>query len=589
MKIKDIFLLPQTINRIVKDYPSVIEKNKQISSELDVVSKKKETLEMAFMGKSKEPFKFNVQPNGQSFGAGGNAKNRRRFNGQISFQDLRAFSVTYDIARAAINARKRQVGRLSWNIVPIDPKQNPDSLKDQIKLVTDFFKHPKSQYSSFRQLVNMMVEDLLVLDAMVLYKVKDQEDNLVELLPTDGATINLRITDEGRTPLPPTPAYEQWVNGKKTGSWTVEEMVYQMINPRTNTPYGLSPLESLIIDVHSALSSQLANLSYLQEGNIPEGLYKVPKEWSEDQIQSYQSWFDALMAGNAKYTSRIKFLPGGEGSGYVPTKKIEDMRFKEFEEWLAIKTAAMFQVPPKDLGITMDVNKATSVDQTEVSKNFGLLPIVNLLEETFDNIITQDFGFEDIRFDFTDIDEKDNEIEAKIAKQYIPIGVLSINEVRQDFLGKEPIEGGDHYIQTGAGPIFIDDTKAGERNPVKGNVVEPKKEEKENKKEDKKEEKKEKIASINYFGDLRKWRKKAIKQFKSGKEITYFKSEIIPNDIRIKVEDNLDKVDSVGSIDKIFEPLVDQETEKVMKAATELQKEISSILYEQTTENSIST
>ena len=44
---------------------------------------------------------------------------------------------------------------------------------------------------------------------------------------------------------------------------TNDELIYRIMNPRTYTPHGLSPVESLILTITTALKLATYNLSYL--------------------------------------------------------------------------------------------------------------------------------------------------------------------------------------------------------------------------------------------------------------------------------------------------------------------------------------
>ena len=73
--------------------------------------------------------------------------------------------------RAAINMRKTQVSAAQWDIVPFDPeKTSSESLKQQVK---DLFDRPNPATDSFRSFVEPIIEDILVLDAGVIEKVRN--------------------------------------------------------------------------------------------------------------------------------------------------------------------------------------------------------------------------------------------------------------------------------------------------------------------------------------------------------------------------------------------------------------------------------
>jgi len=78
---------------------------------------------------------------------------------------------------------------------------------------------------------------------MLVYfnKQRTKGGKLLRIIPIDGSTIKLRVGDGGETPLPPEPAYEQWIKGKKIDSYTTKDITYEIMNPRTDSPYGYLP------------------------------------------------------------------------------------------------------------------------------------------------------------------------------------------------------------------------------------------------------------------------------------------------------------------------------------------------------------
>ena len=44
-------------------------------------------------------------------------------------------------------------------------------------------------------------------------------------------------------------------------------------------------------------------------GSSPDAFATLPKEWTADQIRSFQDYFDALMSGNLARRRQTKFMP----------------------------------------------------------------------------------------------------------------------------------------------------------------------------------------------------------------------------------------------------------------------------------------
>ena len=383
---------------------------------------------------------------------------KRKPDASVDFPTLRGFSVVYDVARACINFRKGQIKNLDWNIVPRDEKKKPEAFAREIEALEKFFAEPYRGVD-FPTFIGRILEDLLVLDAIVLWKDRTYGGELKELIPVDAATIRIMIAEDGSLPEPPNPAYMQVIQGEVYGKYSTEEMIYKLMHARTTTPYGLSPLESLILGVDAAIRSQLANLSLLSEGNMPEGFYALPETWTPEQIKEFQTHFDLMVAGNPRFQSRLKFMPGGKGVGFTATKKAEEMRFLEYEKWLLLKTCALYDVQPSDIGYIEHVNRSEGANQREVGSERGLIPTARFLKQMFDQIIRNDFGLTDVVFQWQGLGQIDERLEIDKNDKLLSRGVITIDEIRVEN-GREPFNlpaTQRPFVVATGGPILVED------------------------------------------------------------------------------------------------------------------------------------
>lgn len=386
----------------------------------------------------KQPFEWDIPIHYNNL----NSTKKKPVRGAISWQMMRDISTNYDIARLCINTIKKKMYSLDWDIVPKNREDKTD-YKKQIDEVKEFFERPSGNASSFRTFIDEMIEDVLVIDALSIYKKKKRNSELISIHVIDGSTIKLRLDQLGATPEPPEVAYEQWIKGQHYADFTTWDMIYKRRNLRPNTPYGLSPIESLALVAEGALSNTLYNMAWLTDGNIPPGVLRVPEEWTPDQIRQYKEWWDALLAGNDKTRQQLLMAPGGAGTGYEEFKRPEDMAFSKFQMFLLKVTCAFFGLNPQDIGFTEDVRaKATSETQDDAAKEKGLKADAKFFYEIFDDIIQNELGYKELKFVFLGIEESDLKTEAEIDEIYLKTGVVSPNEVRIK-QGMNPYEGGD--------------------------------------------------------------------------------------------------------------------------------------------------
>lgn len=492
----------------------------------------------------------------------------------VTFETLRIFAVNYDVARACINHRKRQIENLEWAIVPKDEKADPKSFKKDIAKITNFFEMP-SHMVDFRSFIDRIIEDMLVFDGITLWKDKTYGGDLAELLPVDTATMRIRVTQDGSLPEAPEPAYQQIIKGTVQAEYDVTEMIYAITNPRNSTPYGLSPLESLIIGVDAALKAQMYNSNMLSEGSIPEGFYSLPTTWTPDQIKDYQQWFDSLMAGNSKYNSRIKFMPGGQGVGYTATKKPEDMRYIEMEKWLLMKCCALFDVQPNDIGFMIDGNKYSGENQSQLGTERGLIPTANFLKQLFTRIIREDFGNTELKFEWKGLQVSDDDFELKRDQTMITIGAMTIDELRIE-QGKEPFKiaaSQKPFIISGGKAVLLEDIIPGETNMVVPQPQDPAQEQDQQNKDNAETDTSKMQSEID---ELEKWESKCLNSLKRGNGIPEFIAHDIDDGIQSLIRTKLMLAKSRDDVKTTFRLFKDTMREGMLiNKALKVQSDIS--------------
>lgn len=507
----------------------------------------------------------------------------------IDFATLRRFSVQYDVARAAINRRKRQLNALEWDIVNAESDDQTDN-GAIIKQVKKDFKSIGGYKVRFREFIDTLVDDLLVLDAMVMYKRPNVGGGLYSLEPVDAATIVLELDDNGGTPMPPDTAYRQIIHGKEVATFTADEMYYEMMNARTYTPYGLAPLESLVLGVTAALKSDIYNVHLLTEGNIPEGFFGVPETWTPDQIKEFQALWDAALSGDTRAMSKLKFVPSGKGAtGYTPAVKPEDMRYKELQDWLMHKTCMLFEIPPNELGFTDSVNKSTGEVQADIAVDSGLRPLAEFFQEIFTDVIQADMGYENLAFKYTGLEFFDERGAAETNEIRIRSGQATVDEVRME-QGMKPL-GVDKPFVLG-NPTFIDAESQKTRAEAAAALTSlasggGKDDDEEEPKEDEPAEgdvpaeQKEKSAEQNHVQlvtELRAFRKYAVNRVKAGKSLRAFKSEVLPQNVVDEMNTRLSKAADADAVRSIFKEYMQDYQVTFLAEVTNLRKGLSKVL-----------
>jgi hypothetical protein len=357
-----------------------------------------------------------------------NVAQRPRAYDSVSFEQLRALAENYDLLRLVIETRKDQVESYQWEIRAKEGRTVSD---EAVKEIHDFFQFPDKEHP-WGQWVRMLLEDIFVIDAAVVYPRETRGGDLYSLELIDGGTIKRVLDPSGRTPLPPDVAYQQQLKGLPAVDYTRDELSYWMRNPRTWKVYGYSPVEQVIMTVQIAMRRQIHQLQYYTEGNVPEMIMGVPETWSMETLKEFQTWWDGMMEGNTAARRHMKFVPAGVNSIPVREAPMKDL----FDEWLARIICFAFSISPTAL--VKETNRATAESVQDAAKSEGVVPILNYLKALFDYLIQFKLGNADVEFAWKVDTELDPKSQAEVDQIYLQNKVITPDEVRER-IGMAPL------------------------------------------------------------------------------------------------------------------------------------------------------
>lgn len=364
----------------------------------------------------------------------------------LTFNTLRALADTYDLLRLIIETRKDTICKLGWNIVYRDPQKKPD---DRCKKIADYFASPDKEHD-WSTWLRMLLEDCIVIDAATVYPRLANDGSVYGFEPVDGATIKRVIDERGRTPLAPSPAYQQILKGIPATDYTRDQLVYAPRNVRTNRIYGYSPVEQLVVSVSIALHRQAYQAAYYTEGSTPDLILAVPEGWTPQQIKQFKEYWDSLVQGTNTRRGTM-FVYNGMDAINTKEKALTD----EFDEWLARIMCFCFGISPAPFVKMM--NRATSESAGEAAKEEGIEPYKQWVKSLMDRLLALHMGSADLCFQWQEEDETNPVDKAKIDDTDIRVGKRSVNEVRAAN-GLDPVAGGEKpFIVTAGGIILLED------------------------------------------------------------------------------------------------------------------------------------
>ena len=160
----------------------------------------------------------------------------------------------------------------------------------------------------------------------------------------------------------------------------------------------------------------------------------MPKEWTADQIRSFQDYFDALMSGNLARRRQTKFKPADFKLIEARQPPLKD----QYDEWLARIICYAFSVPVSPF--VSQVNRATSETLRQQATQEGLVPLKAWVKNALDHVIQECMNEPGLEFVWVGDDAIDPLEQAQTLQILVGAGIKTREEARAD-LGLAPTPG----------------------------------------------------------------------------------------------------------------------------------------------------
>ena len=356
-----------------------------------------------------------------------------------------------------LSARVDELVSLPWKFVLKNPAKGVKSEDDpRIKELNAFFKMPDRKIP-YPQWMEMIFRERYTIDAATVYIWKNRAGTKPYALEViDGNSIMPRIDDRGRIPDWPSLAYTQLVKGLPMDNFTEREIVYMPRHRWAQFPiYGYSEVEQILMEATQQVRKTMYMLNFWAEGTCPDVMVCCPDNWNAEQIALWQGTFDALMSGNLKLKSKMRFIPGG-GKPFEMKGSAGDLLKSEYDEWMARIVCRAFRTDPKPY-IKDPQPKANAEEFSQQMRAQGLNGEMLWWSAFIERLISLGWGWDDVGHSFDTNEEVAATDQATIDAANIKLGARTINELRARD-GLDDIEGGDVamvYTGSGAMPLSV--------------------------------------------------------------------------------------------------------------------------------------
>jgi len=255
----------------------------------------------------------------------------------------------------------------------------------------------------------------------------EEERALVERLgPVEG--IEIRKTGSGNYK----PLFVPW-----------ERVVHHKLPNPYNPYYGMSLLTAasrpILLDRHK----NEFELAFYLRGATNTGVIETAEDMTKERMRRLMQTYENAYTGKRNWW-RTLFLP--KGAKWVNAQlNMKEMQHLEGLKENRLTLLARLRIPPSQVGIVQDVNRSTSEAQEKVFWQNTIVPFSMLEASGWNNsylVKTIYNGEVEIRPNFIG-----TPVEGSIAskKEDVDAGkdVLTINEIRQDIFGYEPLKASD--------------------------------------------------------------------------------------------------------------------------------------------------
>jgi phage portal protein BeeE len=380
--------------------------------------------------------------------------------GKSNVQLFRHWSEHSEWIRAAINIRKNQVGSAEWDIVQNDPDGKPadQGLARELRDRLDY-ANPKAE--NFQAFLEQLVEDILVLDAGSIEKVRSFNDEVVYLYNVDGGTVRVNALWDGEDE--DEPRYFWYPDNFERARWKNRDFIYIVETPRANSAVGLSKLETLKLSIDAEIEGHAYNARQVRNP-APDGLLHLGKGARQEQVDSFKAFWQAEQGRGGA----MAITGGTEAPNFIKFQDSNrEAQFLEWQIYLVRKMAAVFQLSTQDMNLGYEINRSTAEVSDQQTEDRGIRPLMGLLRRNINQGYIWDESFggraNNLAFKWTKL----NLAESLKLAQYYKLALAgvpwtSINTALKE-MGKEPLgpEFDKLIMSTPTGAVDVIDVPTG--------------------------------------------------------------------------------------------------------------------------------
>jgi HK97 family phage portal protein len=328
------------------------------------------------------------------------------------------------IVRRGIERIKRGVLSLDYQLTPIGKVSNKQM--EQIKLRVDNVLQSPNIIHNYEAFFDMILEDLITLDAGVFNIVKGGNPmRPIFLYPVDATTIEILQPYDFTNP--DGDRYVQrvaWQYNEKT--FSTNDMAYLQINHFTDNCYGLSAVEKLWRYLNYFMDA-LDNAADIASADTPKFLIAI-KDAESGKLKEFRVYMQNEIEG----TGHIPIVGGDVDSKQIGAISADSL-FLEWQKFLLTLVAKCFDLP-ESFFISADVNDRNNLSEVEQQVLMeAIKPYAKVIERAINVHVLQAMGIYNVKFEFK-FEQTETEKKAKedrVGNKYLR-GIITRNQALEE-------------------------------------------------------------------------------------------------------------------------------------------------------------
>ena len=330
-----------------------------------------------------------------------------------------------------------------------------------IAKLNEFWDNPYPQSDrGWREWITEAMWQVLVYDGLAIHPQMSLGRDVLGFNIIDSSTIKLLLNNYGDTPRPPDPAFQQILWGFPRGEFTAspdkdpknptkkfvdgayrngmrDQLSYYVMNRRTWTPYGFSPVEQAIPLANLYMEYQQMMLFEFKHGTSSDVYMKTTGD--EITLQSVTNWeriYNDWAEGSTANRRKTRVLP----PGFDPVfgKSVDEAYKPDYIESILKRLAAIFGISSQQLGVIpragMGGGKGAQEGDQDNAETVSSKPMMNFIEE-FVNSLSRRYLGATKAVTFTLQDDKGGQDDVEIAnaaKIKVSSAIMTANEQRRE-------------------------------------------------------------------------------------------------------------------------------------------------------------